>query len=63
MKKKRKWAKNCFLQRENFGHRQLLQELRNTEPNDFKNFLRMDVESYNELLQMVEPLIGKQTTK
>ena len=58
-----KWSKEWFLQRSTFGHTKLLRGLSHNEPNDFQNFLRMDVESYNELLQMVEPLIGKQTTK
>ena len=57
-----KWSKEWFLQRSKFGHTKLLRELNQNEPKDFKNFLRMDFESHNELLQMVEPLIGKQTT-
>ena len=61
-RKRAKWSKEWFLQRSKFGHTKLLRELRHNEPQDFQNFLRMDVGSYNELLQMVEPLIGKQTT-
>ena len=56
-RKRAKWSKEWFLQRSKFGHIKLLRELSQNEPSDFKNFLRMDVESYDELLQMVEPQI------
>ena len=61
-RKRAKWSKEWFLQRSKFGHTELLLELSHNEPSDFKNFLRMDIETYNELLKMVEPLIVKQTT-
>ena len=61
-RKRAKCSREWFMQRSKFGHTKLIRELSQTEPSDFKNFLRMDVESYNELLQMVEPLIEKQTT-
>ncbi|GFO43143.1 ankyrin repeat domain-containing protein 27 [Plakobranchus ocellatus] len=61
-RKRAKWSKEWFLQLSKSGHTKLLLELSHNEPSDFKNFLRMDIESYNELLQMVEPLIVKQTT-
>ena len=61
-RKRAKWSKEWFLQRSKFGRTKLQRELSQNEPSDFINFLRMDVESYKELLQMVEPLIGKQTT-
>ena len=57
-----KWSKEWFLQRSKFGHTKLLRELSQKQPCDFKSLLGMDVETYNEHLQMVEPLIGKQTT-
>ena len=58
-RKRAKWSKEWFLQRSKFGHTKLLRELSQDEPSDFKNFLRMDVESHNELLQMAESLTGK----
>lgn len=61
-KKKRKWAKNWFQQRAKFGHTMLLEELRDNEPKDYNNFLRMDGVSFNELLELVGPLISKQDT-
>ena len=61
-RKRAKWSKEWFLQRSKFGQTKLLRELSHNEPRDFKNFLRMDVEPFNELLQMVVPLIEKQST-
>ena len=51
-----------FLKRETYGHVNLLQELRVNEPEDFRNFLRMDAPSFDELLGLVEPLIKKEDT-
>ena len=48
-RKRAKWSKERFLQHSQFGHTTLQHELGQNEPSDFKNFLRMDVESYNEL--------------
>lgn len=39
----------------------LLKELRN-EPNDWRNYLRMDEDTYVELLGLVSPLIAKADT-
>ncbi|GFO13753.1 hypothetical protein PoB_004025800 [Plakobranchus ocellatus] len=52
-KKRTKWSKQWFLNRAKFGHSELLKELRNNEPDDYKNFLRMDGDCFNELLEMV----------
>ena len=60
--KRRKWSKDWFLKRETYGHVNLLQELRVNEPEDFRNFLRMDAPSFDELLGLVEPLIRKEDT-
>ncbi|GFO29311.1 Pol polyprotein [Plakobranchus ocellatus] len=59
---RRKWAKNWFLKRKKFGHSKLLDELGCTEPSDFRNFLRMDEDSFDELLELVRPCIKKQDT-
>ena len=61
-RKRRKWSKDWLLQRGTYGHAKLLKELRISEPEDFRNFLRMDVQSFDELLGLVEPLIRKQET-
>ena len=44
-RKHAKRSKEWFLQRSKFGHTKLLSELSQSEPSDFKNFLRLDVES------------------
>ena len=63
LRKRRKWSKEWFLQRGiNYGHASLLKELRIKEPEDFRNFLRMDGPSFDELLGLVEPLIRKEDT-
>ena len=35
----------------------MLRELRDDEPHDYRNFLRMDAASYDELLNVVRPII------
>ena len=41
----------------------LLCELKETAPDDYKNFLRMDNENYQELLSLVTPFLEKKATK
>ena len=41
-KKQTKWVKQSFLQCQRLGYSKLLEKLRNIEPVDHKNFLRMD---------------------
>lgn len=60
-KKRRYWSKNWLLKRQTFSHINLLEELR-LEPDDWRNYLRMDEETYVELLNMVTPLIKRQDT-
>ena len=52
-----KWAKDWLLKRNNLSHN-LLKELK-LEPGDWYNYLRMDSETYLELLQKVTPRIRK----
>lgn len=56
--KKRVWMKK----REVFSHLNLLNELILSSPHDFRNFLRMNEDLYNELLEMVTPKILKKDT-
>jgi hypothetical protein len=51
VKKKRK--------RNEYTHENLLKDLRLSEPRDFKNFLRLDATSFDELLKMITPRIEK----
>lgn len=61
-RKGRKWAKQWFIDREKHTHETLLNELRVAEPNDFRNFLRMDGVLFDELLALLTPQIEKINT-
>ena len=51
------WVREWIQGREEKGaYHQLLQELRLTDINSYRNFLRMDSTTFDELLQMVGPL-------
>lgn len=60
--KKRRWSKDWYLKRAKFTHHNLLRELKLCEPNDYHNFLRMDEELFNELLEIISPIITKKDT-
>lgn len=60
-KPKRKWVKRLFLNRRNHTHLNLFQDI-SVEPSDWKNYLRMDEDTYNHLLSLVTPLITKKDT-
>ncbi|XP_026810641.1 uncharacterized protein LOC113552131 [Rhopalosiphum maidis] len=60
-KKREKRTKDWLLKRKTYSHVNLLNELR-FQPLDFKNYLRMDEDTYRNLLSMVAPLIQKQDT-
>lgn len=53
-KQRSKWDKGWLLKRRQFSHVNLLNELR-LEPGDWFNYLRMDEETYLELLSLVAP--------
>ena len=55
------WSRRWLLRREQFSHVRLLSELRG-EPEDWRNYLRMDIETYNNLLKLVTPHITKQNS-
>lgn len=65
-KKKRKvprlWAKQWLLQRNKFSHISLLSELATNEPKDFQNYLRMNEETFQELLGLVSSIIERKNT-
>ncbi|CAH2002906.1 unnamed protein product [Acanthoscelides obtectus] len=56
-----KWVKEWLLKRQDLTHTNLLEELR-LEPDDWRNYLRMDEDSYVMVLKLVTPLIEKQDT-
>lgn len=45
-----------------FTHEHLQRTLQATEPDDYKNFLRMDNDSFETLLELIRPNIEKQDT-
>ncbi|XP_039962355.1 putative nuclease HARBI1 [Bactrocera tryoni] len=61
-KKKRIWVQDWRKKRPKRSHTNLLKELEISCPKDYKNFLRMDVAVYNDLLALITPLIEKQDT-
>lgn len=54
------WVRDWVKRRQELGcYTQLLRELENEVPHLYKNFLRMNIDDFNNLLQMVTPLIEK----
>lgn len=60
--KRRTWSKNWLRQRSIYSVINLLRELRTHEPDNFRNYLKMDPETFCELLTLVAPYIQKQDT-
>ncbi|XP_050504264.1 putative nuclease HARBI1 [Diabrotica virgifera virgifera] len=60
-KPRSKWSRKWLLMRREFSHVKLMQELSN-EPNDWRNYLKMDEGTYHELLSLVSPFITKHDT-
>ncbi|CAK1593490.1 unnamed protein product [Parnassius mnemosyne] len=61
-KNRRCWAKKWLLQRPRYSHINLMAELALQEPNDFRNYLRLDSCTYQQLLSLLEPMLTKQDT-
>ena len=61
-KRRRRWMKEWFKKREEYTHENLLNDLRITEVEDYRLFLRVDVAAFEELLAMIKPKIEKQNT-
>nr|CAH7726255.1 unnamed protein product [Callosobruchus chinensis] len=60
--KNRRWIKDWILQRQKFTHVNLLDYIKEVEPADFRNYYRMESETYQELLDLVTPHIEKKST-
>lgn len=57
------WVRNWVTRRSEFGfYHQLLVELEMEEPHLCKKFLRMNINDFNHLLELVTPLISKEDT-
>ncbi|KAF9405287.1 hypothetical protein HW555_013917 [Spodoptera exigua] len=50
------WLKKWLLEKEKYSDIRLLKDLACDEPDDFKNYLRMEISTFNELLKMVTPM-------
>ena len=62
-RKRRVWIREWIKNRPQFGvYHQLVQELRLTDAGTYRHFLRMDMSTFDELLQLVEPHITYQDT-
>nr|XP_029724128.1 uncharacterized protein LOC115264525 [Aedes albopictus] len=61
-KKRRIWTKEWLLDKQKYSNMELLEKLRQTEPQDFKNYLRMNDATFQNLLRKVTPFIIKQDT-
>nr|CAH7717552.1 unnamed protein product [Callosobruchus chinensis] len=63
LKKRRVWSKRWYLERQKYSHVSLLQELEIREPTDLHNFLWMDKESFETLLEAVRFKIERKNTQ
>lgn len=52
---RRLWMKEWLKKRDKYSHVVLLKEISITETDDFKNYFRMNEETFNKLLQLVTP--------
>lgn len=59
---RRVWVRNWILRRETFSHVNLVRELKENNPNDYRNYFRMDEASFDLLLQKIKPYITKKDT-
>ncbi|KAJ8301055.1 hypothetical protein KUTeg_022574 [Tegillarca granosa] len=61
--KRKCWTRPWIKRRSKFGaHHALLDELRREDPKSYKNFIRLDDAAFQELLQLVTPLIKRKDT-
>lgn len=60
--KRKRWMKEWLKKRETFSHMRLLREIAIAESEDYKNYFRMNESSFNKLLDMVSPLLSREST-
>ena len=61
-RKRKMWMRKWFENRDVYSNAKLLKELKENHSDDFKNYMRMDDETFHHLLQQVKPYIIKQDT-
>lgn len=58
------WVRDWVKRRKQFGcYAQLLKELEDEVPYLYKNFLRMNIADFNNVLELVTPIIKKEDTR
>lgn len=60
--KKKIWSKHWFINRNKFSNKKLLKRLKESEPQDYKNYMRMSDQTFNDLLSKVKVYIEKMGT-
>ncbi|XP_069616711.1 uncharacterized protein [Ranitomeya imitator] len=61
-RKRRMWTRSWLQKRSTLSHMGLIRELRDNNPHDFRNYLRMSEESFKIILAAVTPLIQRRDT-
>ncbi|XP_069596081.1 uncharacterized protein [Ranitomeya imitator] len=61
-RKRRMWTRSWLQKRSTLSHMGLIRELRDNNPHDFRNYLRMSEESFKIILSAVTPLIQRSDT-
>ncbi|XP_069618541.1 uncharacterized protein [Ranitomeya imitator] len=61
-RKHRMWTREWLQKRSDLSHMQLVRELQEKNPHDFRNYLRMSEESFKHLLERITPLIQRKDT-
>ena len=61
-KKRRLWSRQLLLRREESVAYRLVRELREEDPATLRQWIRLDLEQYQELLALVTPHIEKEDT-
>ncbi|CAK1582547.1 unnamed protein product [Parnassius mnemosyne] len=60
--RKKRWIKDWMRKKAELNHFNLINELRVTKENDFKNYMRMRDSSFQKLLSLVSPYLKKKDT-
>lgn len=60
--KRKRWMKEWMTKRERYSHINLLKEIALSDENDFCNYLRMDIDTYHKLIELVQPHLQRQDT-
>ncbi|KAK9875678.1 hypothetical protein WA026_009474, partial [Henosepilachna vigintioctopunctata] len=59
---RKRWMKQWLKKHEQFSHILLLNEIRDTEPEDYKNYFCMNDMTFDKLLKLVKPFLLRENT-